>query len=118
MASRTLAQVVEVVRGIVQDSATPFRYSTTSILTAISEAVAEARRIRPDLFVENLLDDSPWYTESNLNDPLPLPTMYFPAVVNFVAGRTQLRDEQFSSDGRAVMLISSFGTALTGGSRS
>lgn len=117
MGDRTIAQIIEVVRGLVQDQRDPFRYPNSTLCNHISEAVSEARRVRPDLFVETLLAPLPYYTQADLASTIPLPDMYFSAVCNFVAGRTQLSDHQFAADGRAVMLISAYGTALTGGSR-
>jgi hypothetical protein len=41
--------------------------------------------------------------------------MLFPQVVNYVAGRTDLREDTFSQDGRAILLMQAFGVALVGG---
>jgi hypothetical protein len=112
---RTVANVVESVRGVIQDEKTPFRYSDQQLITSISDGISEARRIRPDLFINVLDGELPLFTTGNMNESIVLPDTYYVPLVNYVAGRTQLRDDQFSQDGRAVLLISSFGTALNGG---
>jgi hypothetical protein len=115
--ARTVQQILEVARGLIQDESSPFRYSDASLCLSLSEAVAEARRLRPDLFVDTLLDTLPLYTTADILDTIPLPDTYMPALANYVAGRTQLRDDEFSMDGRAVMLITAFVATLTGGKR-
>jgi hypothetical protein len=46
---------------------------------------------------------------------VPLPDMLFPQVVNYVVGRSDLREDTFSQDGRAVLLMQAFGLAMVGG---
>ena len=115
--ARTVQQVIEAARGIVQDAREPYRYSTSDLAGYVSEAMAEARRARPDLFMTTLRDPLPVYTASTLTAIIPLPDSYFSQVVNYVAGRTDLREDEFAQDGRAITLIQAFGVSLTGGGR-
>jgi hypothetical protein len=80
----------------------------------VSTAVGEARRIRPDLFIATLRDDVPVYTSTAMDAQVPMPDMFFLPVVNFVAGRAELRDDQFTTDGRAVTLIQLFAAGIGG----
>jgi hypothetical protein len=115
--ARTVGQVISAARGIVQDERPPFRYSTTALAGYVSEAVAEARRVRPDLFLDTLRDPVPVYTEADLSVVVPLPDFYFPQVVNYVAGRCDLREDTFAQDGRAITLLQAYGMALVGSGR-
>lgn len=115
--ARTVGQVVTAARAIVQDSVVPYRYSDTDLAGYVSEALTEARRVRPDLFLGSLRAAVPLYTSADLATALPLPDSYFSQVVNYVAGRVDLREDQFAQDGRAMTLIASFGVSLTGGAR-
>lgn len=115
--TRTVGDIISAARGIVQDETTPYRYSDNSIAGYVSEAITEMRRVRPDLFLETLYDDIPIYTLSDLAVVVPTPDFYFSQIVNYVAGRTDLREDQFAQDGRAATLIVSFGVSLTGGNR-
>lgn len=115
--ARTVGQIIASARGILSDQRVPYRYLTSDLAGYVSEAVSEARRVRPDLFILTLRDPTPIYTEASLATEVPLPDSYFSQVVNFVAGRADLRDDEFANDGRAATLIQAFGIALTGGAR-
>lgn len=115
--ARTVGQVVDAARAIVQDVLPPYRYETRELAGYVSEAMGEARRVRPDLFMATLRDPLPVYTEASLAVTIPLPDSYFSQVVNYVAGRVDLREDAFAQDGRAITLIQAFGVSLTGGGR-
>lgn len=113
--ARTVGQVIASARGILQDSALPFRVSDNDLAGYVSEAIGEARRVRPDLFLGTLRAALPVYTAADVAVNIPLPDSYFSQVVNYVAGRADLREDTFAQDGRAITLISAFGVSLTGG---
>lgn len=115
--ARTVGQVVDAARVLVQDVAQPYRYDTRTLAGYVSEAMAEARRARPDLFLGTLRSPLPIYTEADVLVAIPLPDSYFSQVVNYVVGRTDLREDAFAQDGRAITLIQAFGVSLTGGGR-
>ena len=113
--ARTVGDVIKAAREIIQDERAPYRVSDDSLARYVSEAVSEARRLRPDLFLTSLRNDILLYKETNLSLVIPLPDMLYPQVVNYVAGRTDLREDTFSQDGRAILLMQAFGVALAGG---
>lgn len=114
---RTISQLAAAVREVIQDRYTPFRYSNSELAISVNEGMAEARRLRPDLFLGALSAGLPYYTANDFAEALPLPDEYFSAMVSYVAGRTNLRDDEFSADGRAAILIGTFAEAMTGGRR-
>jgi hypothetical protein len=115
--ARTFAQAVQTTREILQDRYAPFRYSNGDLMLSINEGISEARRLRPDLFIDSLTTEIPFYTVTSFSENIPLPDEYFSAFVSYVAGRTNLRDDEFSADGRAAVLITTFAESLTGGRR-
>lgn len=112
--SRTVGEVVVEARALLQDQREPFRYPTAELVSYVTAAVAEAHRIRPDIYLGRAMSP-PIYTETALSARVAVPDMYFPQVVNYVVGRAELRDDKFATDGRAMTLITAFGVSLTGG---
>jgi hypothetical protein len=113
--ARTVGNVVQAARNILQDTRQPYRYSDDSLAGYVSEALSEARRLRPDMFLATFRDAVPVYTSASMGTNVPLPDMLFPQVVNYVVGRSDLREDTFSQDGRAVLLMQAFGLAMVGG---
>ena len=115
--ARTVGQVVSAARAIIQDTRPTFRITDADLAGYVSEAIAEARRMRPDLFASTFRNPMPYYTPANFNTVLPIPDFYFTHIVNYVVGRADLREDEFAQDGRAITLLTAFGVALTGGGR-
>ena len=116
--SITYGTVVREVRGILQDEAVPLRYPDQTLVDAINLAIDEMWRIRPDLFHgPSLLAGQPPHIVVTLAAPAPvidLPAFYHTSLVAFVAGWAELRDDQFTQDGRAATLLKAFSDSLRG----
>lgn len=112
--ARTVRQVVSGARGVLQDVRAPYRYSDDELARTVSDAIGEMRRIRPELFIASLRAELPMYTAATMDTNAPVPDMYFVPLVNFVAGRAELRDDQFTTDGRAVTLLQLFASSIGG----
>jgi hypothetical protein len=112
----TLATVQDFVtsaRRVLQDTITPYRYADADMIEALNIAVLEARRVRPDLFLDNF-DALPSYTA--LSDPVLIEPMYKPAFVYYLIGRMEVRDDEAASDSRAGQFLNKFlGQLLTVG---
>jgi hypothetical protein len=119
MTARTLDDVVREARYILQDTDTNnYRYPQSRLIDAYNIALAEAWRLRPDLFITQYAAGVP--TVSNTVTPLtsvafPIDEMVFALFCDYVAGRAELADDEFSVDGRAFGLIANFKQALAGG---
>lgn len=50
--------------------------------------------------------------ESNSNTEMPLPDSYFPAVVDYIVGRAEMRDDEHANDNRAKQMMESFAALL------
>lgn len=106
--------IIAAARDLLQDTLSGlYRYSDDSLIRALNLALPEARRIRPDLFF-GTLDALPVVTALNLATPLTLADQYKMPFVLFVTGFAELRDDQFTNDGRAGTLLARFSTQLQG----
>jgi hypothetical protein len=77
----------------------------------------EARAKRPDLFifVGGLQNAWPMYdAATDMNVPFPLNPTVYSSMVYYVVGRTELREDTFSQDSRAVSMMNKFVSQLLG----
>jgi|GEM_PF-2750098 len=115
MAVRTLADLITDARVLLQDTREPFRYRTPELWTNLNVALMTARRLRPDLYLGQFGAER--YDYDPAVDgvmPFPLAAFYWEAAVEFIAGRAELRDDEFTTDNRAVSLINRFTAKLLG----
>lgn len=113
--ARTIAELIDQARRVVQDERTEFqRHSDDKIISYFNNAIADARRQRPDLFLtvstDNLWGDWPLYTTDDITDEteFPLDLMYFSAFVEYLGGMLGIEDDEYSNDGRAAALLNRF----------
>lgn len=104
----TVGQCVAEARVILQDTVMPHRYSDDDLYANLSTAVAEARRLRPDLFLSNLFGSPPRFVPADSAALFPVSPLYVTSFINYIVGRAELRDDQFNSDTRANALLTSF----------
>lgn len=112
----SLQEAVTEVRRLLQDeSLLPQRHSDAAIVSNIAQAIMTAERLRPD-FKVGRAPRSGWAVDVNdLGALLPAWTQdYFPSLVEFAAAKTELKEDQYSEDGRTGALIARFERALTG----
>ena len=109
----SIADVVNVARDLLQDTLEPYRHDDTKLVRYVNFALAEAQRVRPDLFI-GLDHTLPDIDPSDLSMEFPLHPMYAPHVAIYIAGMVELSDDEFSTDGRAVALLSRFTAGLKG----
>jgi hypothetical protein len=86
------------------------RVSDAEMFEAINGAMVELRSKRPDLFLPlGLRNPLPFYTAAaNLDTAFPIDTSVYNAMVYYVVGRAELRDDPYSDDSRAVTLMNKF----------
>lgn len=115
--ARTIAQLIDEAIFILQDEDMD-RYTPTRMLEIVNRAMSEIQRVRPDAFFDSYdetTDDVTItsYTLANYaSENFPVPEMFYPAVVAYVAGAAELIDDEFSNDSRAGLLLTRFGTSL------
>lgn len=103
--SYTIQQVVDHARVPLQDVA-KVRYSDAVLLQYHNDAIEIAYKTRPDLFIGN------WRALEirfrTLEEEFPLPSLYRSYVADYIAGRAELVDDEYSESNRAMMFIQSF----------
>lgn len=104
--------VVSKARQILQDTVADYRFTDSDLVGYINTAILEAYRIRPDLFI-GLDMVVPTVTTGSVGTPLALEASYETAFVLMVVGLAELREDQFTQDGRAAMALSRFSQMLT-----
>jgi hypothetical protein len=110
----TVADYVSTARTLLQDTVnSPYRYSDADLLAALTEAFPEAKLKRPDLFI-TINTTLPVYT-ANDNTAVAFDPMYRQALVYFMVGMMQLRDDEETQDQRAAAFLQLFSQKLTGG---
>ena len=110
MALETVAKYITAARVLLQDTKnTPYRYPDADLLAALSEAFPEAKKLRPDLFIVTPLQDF----AVNDSTVVVMDPMYRTALVYYMVGRAQLRDDEETQDQRAAAFLSMFAVKLT-----
>lgn len=111
MALETVQMYVAYARELLQDEANaPYRYSDASLVRALSLALPEAKKLRPDLFIGVTI---PTFTVSDAT-VVPMDEMYRPALAYYMCGIAQLRDDEEVQDQRAAAFLTMFNTKLLG----
>ena len=103
----TVADYVAAARILLQDKVIPYRYPDADLVLALNLAMLDARRIRADLFVGRS-DDVPAYSESDTAEAVTFDQQYRGAVLYYIVGHAQLRDEEDTQDQRAAGFLAKF----------
>ena len=106
----TIQNIIDDARVILQDAAKT-RYTDAQLTSICNYALYTANRLRPDLFFSSI---GTAQTALAVGNTFPLPPQYEPVVSNYVASRAELRDDEYSVDGRAAALLAEFKNALLG----
>lgn len=114
--ARTVKDAVNQARALLQDTTSPYRYSDEDLVAYLNNALAEVKRLRPDLFVGGISSASFDYDTSDITNAtaLTLDDMYFPSVVDYMASYAEMRDDESVDLGRANALLSIFALRLRG----
>lgn len=113
---RTILDAVTQARELVQDVDAD-RHTDVKVVGYLNNAISDARRLRPDLFLPDYLTNPQvLYTAGDLASPpdFPIDEGYFTAVVEYIAGFIGLGDDEFANDTRAAALLNRFAQKLVG----
>lgn len=111
MALTTVTDYLTRVRGLLQDTTSPYRYADTDLVDALNAAVTESKRIRPDMWFS--YTTLPSYSATNEGATVAVDQMYGHAFCLFMVGMMQLRDQEDTQDPRAMAFLEQFQKALT-----
>jgi hypothetical protein len=109
----TVEQMIKGVRNILLDKIRPYRYSDISLIAALNIVLNDARRLRPDLFLDRYGIEVPQYEEVN-GSVIPIEAGFRLPIEYGVAGHALLRDEEDIQDSRANTFILNYINMLTG----
>ena len=132
--TKTMDDLFNEVRFILNDTQAPYRYSDERMVYHYNTALREIYRLRPDLYISftnailsaNLVNT---YSTSDLqvidgtaNPTPPTPATPFPLddrlaygpCVFYVAGRTEIEDDEFADNNRAMILMQQLKAQLQG----
>lgn len=128
--AKTWQNIIDEARVILQDTESPERYSDTVLLAKLNRGLQELARLRPDAFWEYFNVDDVIVPEVVAVDPDPddnpddldededaqialsadftLSMMFYTPLVYWVASSAELVDDEFTNDGRVVLLQNQF----------
>lgn len=113
MALATVADYISSARQLLQDEATPYRYSDADIVLSLNLSISEARRIRPELFQDYFFTSLPSYSSASPSVSVAIPEEYRVAFLYYIVGHNQLADQEDTTDARTSMLLTAFRAKLT-----
>lgn len=113
-ALETVGAYLKEARVLLQDTIVPYRYEDDQLVDCLNIGILEARRLRADLFLPKF--EIAW-ADPALPDPsaivVPIDPMYRAALVYYIVGKAQLRDDEATTDTRAGAFLSKFTSSLT-----
>lgn len=136
--AKTWQNLITEARDTLQDTRAPYRYPDTLLLSLLNQGLQELGRIRPDAFWDRFVDGDILIPEVVAVDALPdtdtetisltedaqvalsaevatdISMQFYNPVLFYVIGRTELVDDEFSSDGRAMAMLGQFKTTVLG----
>ena len=110
-ALETVGQYVTESRRLLQDEVVPYRYPDKDFIDALNFGLMEARRLRADLLLPSFT--IPWYDPTKTTAPdlavkVEFEPMYRSALIYYICGRIQVRDEEPTTDARAGAFMQKF----------
>ena len=105
----TFQDVIDDVRVTLND-ADGTRYTTPQLLGFANDGVQEGFRLRPDFLLGQYTATATTYVAG---DTVPFPARYQMLLKYYVCYRAELRDDEYSQDGRAASLLGLFNSELT-----
>lgn len=109
----TVADYLTYARALLQDQVVPYRYSDVELVQSLNTALAEAARLRPDLFMVAFRTALPTYSAASTSASVALDVRYRNTVLLYIVGQAQLRDVEDVQDQRAIALLKLFAAQFT-----
>lgn len=108
MALDTVANYVADARVLLQDTVSPYRYSTAELVENINLGLLEMRRLRPDLLLTSFRSTFPSYSADAMSTTVVVDVQYRVALLYYICGMAQLRDDEATQDARASGFLNKF----------
>lgn len=108
MALGTVQEYVRQARVLLQDTVEDYRYPTVDLVDALNRGFLEIRRLRPELVRGYFKTGLPDFSASALTATVPMDEQYRVALLYYICGQAQLRDDENTQDARASQFIQKF----------
>lgn len=102
----TVADYIADARVLLQDTVSTYRYSDAELIENLNLGLLEMRRLRPDLMIASFNGSIPKYTLTT--QTVACDAMYRPALLYYICGQAQLRDDEATQDNRATIFLNKF----------
>lgn len=104
----TVANYIARARVLLLDTLAPYRYSDAELVENLNLGLLEMRRLRPDLMMSTFNGDIPMYSSASPSTNVACDVQYRVALLYYVCGQAQLRDEEPTQDARASTFLNKF----------
>jgi hypothetical protein len=115
--AKTVEQILSNARYILQDEVIPYRNSVDDLLVALNSGLYELKRLRPDAWLSYLGvgEELPQYADVPLDLAMVIPInpMFYQSLIYFISGYAELKDDEYTVDSRAALLLRAFGNNNT-----
>jgi hypothetical protein len=108
MALATVQDYITAARTLLQDEVVPYRYKDTELAEALGFALLDARKMRPDLFLDTNGTVANVGRATALNTAITMEPMYQRSLVYAIVGNAFLRDEEEASQAQAAGFMNHF----------
>lgn len=108
MALDTVADYLSSARVLLQDTLSPYRYSDAELVNGLNLGLLEMRRLRPDLLKSYFRTTLPSYSSGATSTSVAVDPQYRVALLYYVCGQAQLRDDENTQDARATVFLNKF----------
>lgn len=106
----TVADYITDARVLLQDTVSPYRYADTELMHNLNLGITEMRRLRPDVKRSWLRAAPPSYSATNSS--VDIDYQYRSALLYYICGMAQLRDDEATQDTRASIFLNKFTAQL------
>lgn len=123
--AKTYQDVITESRVLLQDTDSDgYRYSETNLIDILNRALQAIARVRPDacydlytansLEVPELVESSPGSGQTIYTADFGLEMQFFNPLLSYLVGIAELIDDEYTEDGRAMMLLQAFKAEVLG----
>lgn len=108
MALDTVQDYIDRARVLLLDTVVPYRYADADLVENLNMGILEARKLRPDLLSGYFQTSLPDFSTANMNATVDFDPQYRVALVYYICGQAQLRDDENVQDSRAALFLNKF----------
>jgi hypothetical protein len=122
---KTYQDIITEARVLLQDDdAVAYRFSNTILIAMLNRALQALGRLRPDAFydlydnnsinVPEVIESGAGAGQVNWDTAFGLEMQFYNPLVHYTVGMAELTDDEYTEDGRALLLLNQFKQNLVG----